>query len=298
MTTDGNPPIEAEFVEEESSALTVAAPAALEAMERAQVDVMIEAAVRKPRGELQRIRQKMLSFATIDEETAESCFYTLKRRDKETGKDKLIQGPSVRLSEIALVCYGNIRAGARVISNDGKKVVAQGVCFDVENNVLVTTETARRITSKMGRTFSEDMQIVTSNAACAIARRNAVFEVIPRALVNSVFEEVKKAATGGASTVSVKREKILKRFNGMGVSHAQILGVLEKETVESIGVEELELLIGLGTAIKDGTMTIDEAFAQPAEDEPERPPLRERLAARREARKTDSARKPVESEGK
>lgn len=278
--------IDAELVEEEtSSAVAVTQPHALESLTRAEVDVMIERADRKPRPEIEKIRKAMLSIAKLNADVAASCFYTLKRKDKE-GKTVKIEGPSVRLAEIALACYKNIRAGSRVIDNDGRKITAQGVAFDVEANVMVSTEVSRRIVTKTGRTYSEDMQIVTANAACAIARRNAIFEVIPRALVDSVYEEVKKVALGTDKTLEERRQSVLGRFGAMGVTREQILRMLGKETVEAIDLEALDLLIGLGTAIKDGMTTIDEVF-EPTEAEKEDP--NRKLTLRELARKAAEA---------
>ena len=101
----------------------------IEAIERANIDIQIATAKKYPRS-LARVKNDILSTATLDEETAESCFYVLPARGNEGGKP--IQGASVRLAEIAVSCFGNIKAGARIISNDGNFVTAQGICHDVE----------------------------------------------------------------------------------------------------------------------------------------------------------------------
>lgn len=240
----------------ESDATTpaeVVQPYALELIERAQIDMQISTAKKYPR-DVSRVKKKMLEFATLDEETAESCFYTLTREGKN------IQGPSVRLAEIAVSCYGNLRAASRLIDNDGKTVTSQGVCHDLENNTLISVEVKRRITGKNGRTYSEDMQVVTGNAANSISFRNAVFKVIPGALVKPVYEAAKAVAVGDASTLSTKRTKIISRLNSMQATTDRILHKLGKTSIENIGLEDLEVLIGLGTAIKDGDTTVDEAF--------------------------------------
>lgn len=281
--------------------LVPVAPAALEVMERAQIDVMIAAAQRRPRPEIAKIRQRMLSYATVDEETAESCIYTLKRWDAEAQEYKFIQGPSIRLAEILTVCWQNLRAGARTIDNDGRKVTAQGLCFDVENNVLMFAEVSRRITHKDGRTYSEDMQLVTAAACCSIAKRNAVFQVVPFALIKPVYEDIKKVVTGNVSTLTTKRDKVFKRFYSLGVDKEKILAVLGKESLESVDLEDVSLLIGLGTAIKDKELTIEEAFRIPGEEDQEEagPPvkkkLRHRLETMRAQKKTAEADKEEKS---
>lgn len=292
MATEDPAVVDAEPVEEESTgaALAVAHPAALEAMERAAQDSMVATAKKYPRAELAKIRDRMVSFATIDVETAESCFYTLKRKDRKTNQTKLIQGPSIRLAEIALVCYQNIRAGSRVIANDGRKITSQGICFDAENNVLIQVEESRSIVTTAGRTYSEDMQIVTGRANNAIARRNAILEVIPRVLTQHVYERAKEVAVGDAKSLSVQRDKVLARFKQLGVAEDQILRVLGKESVESIDLDGLEQLIGLGTSLKDGLITIEEAFAVETEEEATSGPkqkLVDRLKARAAKKKSE-----------
>lgn len=155
------------------------------AIERAQVDMQITTARKFPR-ELSKVKARMLSFATLDEETAASCFYTLPAR--KGGNDKPIQGPSVRMAEIALASYQHVKAGSRIVGDDGKFITAQAVVHDLENNVAVSIEVRRRVTTKEGRRFGDDMIAVTGNAACSIALRNAVFRVVPRALISPVYE--------------------------------------------------------------------------------------------------------------
>lgn len=279
----------------------VVQPHALEMLQRAEIDIQIATAKKYARPELAVIRRKMLSFATLDEETATSCFYTLRRTDAKTNEKKLIQGPSVRLAEIAVACYGNLRAGSRIIDNDGRKIVSQGVCHDLENNVLITVEVGRRITNKEGRPFSDDMQIVAGNAANSIALRNAVFKVIPQALIKPVFEQAKRVAVGDAATLAKKRDVLFNKFAAMGVDAERVLAAVGKQSVQSVDLEDVTDLVGLGTAIQDGEMTIEEAFPAPGKEEPGavKTSLKDKLKAQtgRKAPETP-VEKPVESEEK
>jgi len=129
----------------ETQQVEVVANDALASIERAQVDVQIATARKYPRT-LSKVKERMLSFATLDEETASSCFYTLPAR--RGGDDKPIQGPSVRMAEIALASYQHVKAGSRIINDDGKFLTAQAVVHDLENNVAVSIEVQRRVTGK------------------------------------------------------------------------------------------------------------------------------------------------------
>lgn len=249
---------------QESSEFEVLQPGALDVIERAQIDVQIATAKRYPR-DVVSVKKKIISLATMDEETAASCFFTLERWDAKEQKKKLIPGPSVRLAEIAVYAFGNTRSGARVVDNDGHFVSAQGLCHDLESNNMISMTTQRRITNKDGKTFTEDMQVVTGNAASAIAWRNAVLKVIPRSLYWSAYEAARQVAVGDATTLREKRDKIIKRFASMGVALEQILAKVDKRHVEEIDLEQLEALIGIGTKIKEGHSSVEEEF-EPIQD--------------------------------
>jgi hypothetical protein len=223
-------------------------------MARAEIDMQIATAKQYPRPSLSVIKKKMMDFATLDEETAESCFYSLPR------EGKTIQGPSVRLAEITVACYGNLRVACRVLGNDGRILTSQAACHDLENNVLQSVEVQRRITNKKGQTYSDDMIVVAGNAANSIARRNAVFSTIPGVLWKPVYDQARLVAVGNASTLVTKRAKMVKRLNGMEVTTDRILARLGRVAVDDITLEDLEILIGAGTAIKDSEMSVDEAF--------------------------------------
>lgn len=241
----------------ETQQVEVVANDALASIERAQVDVQIATARKYPRT-LSKVKERMLSFATLDEETASSCFYTLPAR--RGGDDKPIQGPSVRMAEIALASYQHVKAGSRIIADDGKFLTAQSVVHDLENNVAVSIEVRRRVTGKSGNRFSDDMIAVTGNAACSIALRNAVFRVVPRALITPVYEAAKRVAVGDVKSLTSKRAQIIARLKQMGAKEAAILAAVGAEKIEDIDLARLEVLIGLGTAIKDGETTLETAF--------------------------------------
>jgi hypothetical protein len=170
----------------------------------------------------------------------------------------------VRLAEICISAYGNLHVGARVVGAEDKEVVSQGVCWDLEKNVRVTIEKRRKITDKHGKRFNEDMINVTGNAAASIAYRDAAFRVIPRTYVNMIYEAARKVAVGDASTLSARRAEVFEKIVKMGAMPDRILARVGKAAVEDIGLAELEILIGLGTAIHSGAEKVDDVFPAPA----------------------------------
>jgi hypothetical protein len=242
---------------------------------RAEIDRQIATAKAHPRI-LSVVKRKMLDFATLDSETAEGCFYKLPRGGK------VIEGPSIRLAEIAACTYQNMRIESRVIDTDlgdNPHVTIRAMAFDLENNVAVAIEKRRRITGKKskGGVPDEDDINLAVNAGSAIALRDAIFKVVPLALVKPVMEQAKRTATGDAKTLTERRGKCIDQFSKMGVSKDRVLAAIEKQSVDDIGLAELETLIGLFTAIKDGQTNIDEAFPplKPGSETPGKPKVAE-----------------------
>ena len=112
----------------------------------------------------------------------------------------------------------NLRYGSRIVGEDDKWVIAQGMAHDLETNVAMTIEVRQRITDKYGKRYLDDMVVVTANTACAIALRNAIFKVVPKTFVDSIYESAKRVAIGDATTLASRRQKALEYFQKMGVS--------------------------------------------------------------------------------
>lgn len=231
--------------------------AAVEQMERAQIDVQIATAKKYPRS-INAVKKEMLSMATMDVDTAESCFYNLPRGGKS------IPGPSIRLAEIALSCFGNVRAATRIIGSnltDDPHVVIQAVCHDLEKNSAVCIEKRRRITKKKSKDrIDEDDINLATNACSAIALRDAIFKIVPGVLIKQAYDAAKQVAIGDASTLIDRRARAIESFAKMGISVERISAALGIKGADDITLEHLETLTGFRTAIKDGQTTIDQVF--------------------------------------
>lgn len=233
---------------------------ALEALNRSEIDVQIATAKQYPR-DINRCINQVRTLSTINEEIAGECFYHLER--KGSGDGKVIEGPSVRFAEMVASSYGNLRVQAQIIANDGKFITARGICHDLETNFASAVEVQRRITDKNGRTYNDDMQVVTGNAACAIAFRNAVFKVVPMALFNPIMDEVKKVIKGDAENLPMKRQEMINYFATLGVSKEMILFYLNVESVEDITSDMIVTMRGVLNALRGGDTTVEESFVKP-----------------------------------
>lgn len=223
-------------------------------LNRSEIDQQVATAHRFPRS-VSAFREETLAMVTLTESVAQECIYALPR------DGKTIEGPSARFAEIIASAWGNCRAGARVVSEVGDFVTAQGAFHDLQRNVAITYEVQRRIVDKNGRRYKADMVGVTANAACSIALRNAILKGIPKAFWSDMYNAARRTAMGDIKTLANRRAEAIKWFQGVGVSVEQVLETLEVKGVEDITLDHIVILSGIKTALVEGDTTPEQAFA-------------------------------------
>lgn len=254
--------------------ITVNSADMLEAINRSEIDIQIATAKRYPRN-IEQAKNRIMELATQDKDIAYNCFYHLERTENK--KDEhgqwrevkvVIEGLSVRMAEIIATCWGNLRCASRIIGNDGKMITAQGVCHDLETNVAVSVENKRSITYSSGKTYSQDMQVVTGNAASSIAFRNAVLKVVPKVVIGDIITNIQSKAREQINQRGIPDQwrDCVAAFQKLGVKEDMLLEWLgEGRTRDDIVADDIMRLGGVYTAINEGTTTVAETFVKPKE---------------------------------
>lgn len=223
-------------------------------LNKSEIEQQIATARKYPRS-VKTFLNKAIEMVTLSEGIAQECIYSLPR------DGKVIEGPSARFAEIIVSAWGNSRAGARVVNEDGEFVTAQGVFHDLEHNTAITFEVQRRIVNRDGRRFSHDMIGVTANAACSIALRNAILKGVPKAFWSDLFLAARKTVMGDFKTLPNRRAAAFEQFVAFGIGKDQVCKILGVKGVEDIGLEHLVTLGGVLTALKEGDTTPEELLA-------------------------------------
>lgn len=254
--------------------ITVNSADMLEAINRSEIDIQIATAKRYPRN-IEEAKNRIMELATQDKDIAYNCFYHLERTENK--KDEhgqwrevkvVIEGLSVRMAEIIATCWGNLRCASRIIGNDGKMITAQGVCHDLETNVAVSVENKRSITYSSGKTYSQDMQVVTGNAASSIAFRNAVLKVVPKVVIGDIITNIQSKAREQINQRGIPDQwrDCVAAFQKLGVKEDMLLEWLgDGRTRADIVADDIMKLGGVYTAINEGTTTVAETFVKPKE---------------------------------
>ena len=196
---------------------------------------------------------------SMSPEVAASCYYTVPRAGKT------ITGASIRLAEICSSFWGNMQSGTRVIANNGKSIVVEGWCLDLETNDKVSHEISRGIVTKDGKPYSTDMQNTTIAAASAIAFRNVIFKTIPRVFIDQALQKAMDRAVMSPSQKAFekKRQGVFEGLERLGVRIDKLFPFFGKSSLQDIDPEDLKVIIGIGTSIKEGIIKAEEAFCLP-----------------------------------
>lgn len=258
-----------------------------------EVDRQVATAKAYPRNVTQSL-ERARDMACITPEVAASCYYHLRRKGKG-GNPTIIEGPSIRVAEIIMSTWGNVRAQATVIEEAERHITARGTAWDMETNVAAQVDVRRNIWGKRGR-YSQDMIAVTAQAATSIALRNALLRVVPRVYVDQLVTEAKKVAAGDAKSLASRWQDCARTFLGMGVTDEELYTYLGISGAEQVTTSHLGHLGGLYTALRDGETTIEEEFRQTPE--PEAAPASDPAAAMKEKLKAQAGADadPVEPE--
>jgi hypothetical protein len=218
-----------------------------------EVDRMIATSKQYPRPKDKAISIKILERATLSSDIAEECLYDLPRDNKR------ITGPSIRFAEIIRSCYRNIWVRSWVVEEgaapDARAIKVAALAYDCENNEAESAEVRRSIMTspKNGppRKYSADMVNTTIMAAQAIARRNAILALIPKALWIDGLNAVERVIKGDEKTLNERRTKILEDFKKFGVQPDQLFQALNIESEQEIGLNDLPQLRGMWARLND-----------------------------------------------
>ena len=173
---------------------------------------------------------------------------------------------SVRTAEIVGSCFGNLRVASRIIEQTDRYVKAEGVAFDLESNFSANSQIIEPTVDKYGKPYNERMRIVIAKAALAKARRDATFMVVPKALAKPIETAVRNLLYGTAQSLTRRRAAVEAWIKKLGIDERRVYAALEVGGVLDMNERHLETLTGLRTAIKDGEVSIDEAFPEVKHD--------------------------------
>lgn len=217
------------------------------------VQAQIETARAFPRS-VDRFAKGVRAEAMMNQQVARTMFYA---KPQGQGKDPLL-GPSARLAEVVARHWGNLRVESQIGEVGGKTIRAWGVGWDLETNYAVRVEVARQITTASGKRYPDHLIITTGMAAQSIARRNAVFSVVPGLFWQTIYTDVLALSTGESdakSTGALIRAE-LAAWAELGVKESDVLKIANAEGKADLIGRKLAYLQGVRTSIEANELTV------------------------------------------
>lgn len=209
-------------------------------------------------------RRKVEADVCSSAQQAAECTYLVRRGDSD------LEGPSVRFAEALLRAWGNVRVSTEIADDTGTHIVARARFWDLESNMAFSEDVFRRITTKNGSRYSDDMIGTTKNAAQAIAFRNVVLAGIPKSEWVPLHEKANllvRNATKNDADFEKRKAKLFSWLKKNGVTDKE----LEKfvgSTLDECSAEDFLRLERIAKSIHEGFTTYAEAFGR-EETEPQ-----------------------------
>lgn len=238
--------------------LEIVPPTALEAIQRGEIDVQIRTAHQFPRS-MTMFKRRGVEMACIDQETAESCIY-VRPVGQKNGKQEYAEGLSVRMAEIVGASYGNLRVGSMIVEQTERYVVCRGFAHDLETNFASSSEVKEATVKRDGTPMSEGMRVVIAKAALAKARRDATFQVVPKALCRPIEKAARALIAGDAKSLGERKAAAEQWVSRLKIDAGRVWAALGIAGPDDLTSDALLTLTGIRSAIKDGDTTIDDAF--------------------------------------
>jgi hypothetical protein len=230
-------------------------------MEQASLDMQVVTAKQYPRV-ISSVRENVLTLATVDQETATACHYA-KPINKKTGE--CVVGPSIRLAEIIVATYGNLRVRTYPVEEKKESILVRADCWDLESNSASSADVIKSIMyaargGKPPQRYSRHMIDTTINAALSIAYRNAVFRIVPMSLFKDQTYQIKQVAAGKGKTLKEQVGGCFTSFQGLGFSEEEFLRVAKVRKIDDFDLDKIIQMRSIFTSIKEGLLTKEDVL--------------------------------------
>lgn len=238
-------------------------------LQRAEADAMVSLAVKRPR-EMKDVMRRVLGEIKLIPEFVAAYRYSIPFKGGRDGKDTRVEGLSIKAATCLARNWGNCACMVRILDYREEGVQLTGRVLDYETGVTFESPFYVSRFAKSYGTFKkleENRWLQAIQSGASKAMRNAILKLIPEPMQIKMMNEIKRVIVKGFDPVK-KAPEILKAFAVFGVDQAQLEFYIGRKLVAMEG-PHYEDLIGLYSALKDGELTVAEAFSGGKKEEPE-----------------------------
>jgi len=234
---------------------------------RIENESMLAVAVQRPRDPKKVLAAAIMELQIVPEE-AKEAYYSIPYREKQPdGSYKMVavEGPSIDSAMALSRLWGNCSVTARSLKEDAAGADLAGIFIDFETNFRVERpfRASRVMNKRGGGTWSLTPQqwLASIQAAASKASRNAALKGLPGWLVRKYVQQARIIAAGDPESRADAKKiaGVLRAFDRFKVTQAMLEKYVDTPIAEWMG-DHLATLIGLGNAIADKQLTVQEAF--------------------------------------
>ena len=252
-----------------------AGTAASIAREESEMKASIVLARANPRDQQQAYVNMINSCRRIG--FAESAIYSFPRGNQQ------VEGPTIDLAREMARIWGNIRTGARIVSEDEHTVHIKGYANDLETNTYVEAEDKfSKLIQRKDRSSGVTKWVVPDerdlrelvNRRAAFLVRNCILAVMPPDFVDDALQQARATKRASASgELKIDRagavKKMVLAFNDLAITPKMLANHIG-HSLDDITDAELAGLKGVYKSIRDGNSSREEHFvpASQAKAEP------------------------------
>jgi hypothetical protein len=221
-----------------------------------EIQAMVFMAKQFPRDEFAAMER--IKTACSRKALAEIAMYEYPRGGQK------VTGPSIRLAEVLLQGWGNMKCGVIELDNTQGESKAMSYAWDIETNAYdekIFTVKHIRDTKQGAKTLTDNRDIYEKVANEGARRKRAcILAVIPAWVIEEAIEHCEKALTSNNAEPLIDRlRKLLDKFKDQGVTKDMVekyMGYKVETFTEKDGLK----LQKVYTAIKDGAAKKEDYF--------------------------------------
>lgn len=181
--------------------------------------------------------------------------------------DKTIIGPTVKMARELARCWGNVRYGLRIVTEDDNNVHIKGYVHDLESNIYIEAEDKfRKLVQRKGGWVKPDERDLREliNRRGAFCVRNAILQIMPPDIVDDAVVKVQETLRAAArGELTQDRAGVIKKtvmaFSNVQVT-ADMIAAKLGHALDLITDAELAELRTIYASIRDGNSKREEHF--------------------------------------
>jgi hypothetical protein len=163
---------------------------------------------------------------------------------------------------VLLLCWGNLEVEIQAPEIGEQFVTVRATAYDLERNIRMDGVCVASIIDKHGMRYKPNMIETACMAAASKAKRNAIYNVIPRAYVNDLLATADRIANQAEKPLEQRREEMVQAFGRTHkVTPEQICEAMGVSGIDDLTIEHLTELRTIWASIKDGEATVADFFA-------------------------------------